>query len=141
VATFSTVVATFTTLVKILPRPTGSRWSPKPSWPALARRGSREAFLYAFDLLELDGHDLRRESWTVRREILASLLRKTGDGISAIRAPRRQRRRDRLPACLRNEVGRRRRQAPRSTLSLGPVAWLGQGQEPGRAGSKAYHGM
>jgi bifunctional non-homologous end joining protein LigD len=48
----------------------------------LARRdGSREVFLYAFDLLELDGRDLRREPWTVRRETLASLLRKAGDGI------------------------------------------------------------
>jgi bifunctional non-homologous end joining protein LigD len=49
---------------------------------ALARRrGSPDAFLYAFDLLELDGRDLRREPWTVRRETLASLLRKAGDGI------------------------------------------------------------
>jgi bifunctional non-homologous end joining protein LigD len=48
---------------------------------ALARRGSRDAFLFAFDLLELDGNDLRREPWTVRRETLASLLRKAGDGI------------------------------------------------------------
>jgi bifunctional non-homologous end joining protein LigD len=49
---------------------------------ALARRGgSRETLLYGFDLLELDGHDLRREPWTVRRETLASLLRKPGDGI------------------------------------------------------------
>ena len=28
---------------------------------AVGRTGSRDAFLYAFDLLELDGHDLRRE--------------------------------------------------------------------------------
>jgi hypothetical protein len=34
----------------------------------LARRSSREAFLYAFDLLELDGEDLRPLPWTVRRE-------------------------------------------------------------------------
>jgi ATP-dependent DNA ligase len=30
------------------------------------RPGTREAFLYAFDPLELDGHDLRDESWHVR---------------------------------------------------------------------------
>jgi bifunctional non-homologous end joining protein LigD len=49
---------------------------------ALARRGgSCAAFLYAFDLLELDGRDLRREPWTVRRETLASVLRNAGDGI------------------------------------------------------------
>jgi bifunctional non-homologous end joining protein LigD len=28
---------------------------------AMGREGSRQAFLYAFDLLELDGRDLRRE--------------------------------------------------------------------------------
>jgi bifunctional non-homologous end joining protein LigD len=48
---------------------------------ALGRKGSRDAFLYAFDLLELDGHDLRREPWDVRRETLASLLRKVTSGI------------------------------------------------------------
>jgi hypothetical protein len=33
-----------------------------------------QAFLYAFDLLELDGTDLRRESIEVRRATLASIL-------------------------------------------------------------------
>ena len=42
---------------------------------AVGRKGSRDAFLYAFDLLELDGHDLHREPWEVRRDALASLLR------------------------------------------------------------------
>jgi bifunctional non-homologous end joining protein LigD len=43
---------------------------------ALARReGSPAAFLLAFDLLALDGQDLRAEPWQVRRETLASLLR------------------------------------------------------------------
>jgi putative tryptophan/tyrosine transport system substrate-binding protein len=35
----------------------------------------------AFDLLELDGDDLRPEPWDVRRETLTSLLRKVRDGI------------------------------------------------------------
>src|SRR5262245_12415048 len=48
---------------------------------AVGRLGSREAFLYAFDLLEINGDDLRPEPWQVRRETLASLLRKAGDGI------------------------------------------------------------
>jgi ATP-dependent DNA ligase len=43
--------------------------------PALAR-SCREAFLYAFDLLELDGTDLRRQPWEARRARLASLLRR-----------------------------------------------------------------
>jgi bifunctional non-homologous end joining protein LigD len=48
---------------------------------ALGRKGSRQAFLYAFDLLEFDGVDLRREPWETRRATLASLLRTAGDGI------------------------------------------------------------
>jgi ATP-dependent DNA ligase len=50
-------------------------------WAAVARKSSREVFLYAFDLLELDGQDLRRESWETRRATLASLLRRGADGI------------------------------------------------------------
>jgi bifunctional non-homologous end joining protein LigD len=48
---------------------------------AVSRKGCREAFLYAFDLLELDGQDLRREPWETRRATLASLLRRAADGI------------------------------------------------------------
>ena len=48
---------------------------------ALARRASSEVFLYAFDLLELDGCDLRYDPWNVRRETLAGLLRKASNGI------------------------------------------------------------
>jgi bifunctional non-homologous end joining protein LigD len=48
---------------------------------AVARDGSRAAFLYAFDLLELDGTDMRREPWDVRRATLASLLRNVPRGI------------------------------------------------------------
>jgi bifunctional non-homologous end joining protein LigD len=43
---------------------------------AVGRKGSRDAFLYAFDLLELDGQDMRREPWETRRATLASLLRR-----------------------------------------------------------------
>jgi ATP-dependent DNA ligase len=35
------------------------------------------AFLYAFDLLELNGADMRREPIEVRKATLASILRKT----------------------------------------------------------------
>jgi bifunctional non-homologous end joining protein LigD len=48
---------------------------------ALGRQGSRRAFLYAFDLLELDGRDLRSRRWDERRKALTKLLRKAGDGI------------------------------------------------------------
>jgi ATP-dependent DNA ligase len=58
---------------------TGSRTS-TCSAPASAA-SCREAFLYAFDLLELDGADLRREPWKTRRARLASLLRKSREGV------------------------------------------------------------
>ena len=48
---------------------------------ALGRKGSRQAFLYAFDLLELDGIDLRREPWETRRATLTSVLRKPVNGV------------------------------------------------------------
>jgi bifunctional non-homologous end joining protein LigD len=48
---------------------------------AVRRKGSRDAFLYAFDPLELDGRDLRRGPWETRRATLASLLRKVERGI------------------------------------------------------------
>jgi bifunctional non-homologous end joining protein LigD len=51
-----------------------------------ARGGSRAAFLYAFDVLALDGEDLRRVPWHDRRAALAGLLRKVGPGIR-LRAP------------------------------------------------------
>jgi bifunctional non-homologous end joining protein LigD len=47
------------------------------------RRRSNEpqAFLWAFDLLELDGTDLRREPIEVRKATLASILRKAMHGV------------------------------------------------------------
>ena len=48
---------------------------------AVGRLGSRDAFLCAFDLLEINGTDLRRDSWEVRRATLASILRRSRDGI------------------------------------------------------------
>jgi bifunctional non-homologous end joining protein LigD len=45
------------------------------------RRHDTEAFMYAFDLIELDGEDLRYEPLTVRKRTLASLLSRTGSGL------------------------------------------------------------
>jgi bifunctional non-homologous end joining protein LigD len=48
---------------------------------ALAGRGgSRTVFLYAFDLIELNGTDLRPQPWIGRREALASVLTKASNG-------------------------------------------------------------
>src|SRR5262245_27833590 len=45
------------------------------------RRHDGKVFLYAFDLIELDGDDLRREPLDVRKATLRSLLVKTGPGL------------------------------------------------------------
>jgi ATP-dependent DNA ligase len=45
------------------------------------RQEEHLAFLYAFDLLELDGADLRREPIEVRKATLASILRKSRQGV------------------------------------------------------------
>ena len=51
------------------------------------RRNEATAFLYAFDLLELNGDDLRREPIEVRKATLASILRKSRPGRAPQRAP------------------------------------------------------
>jgi len=49
---------------------------------ALAARGrSRRVFLFAFDLIELDGDNLRPHPWEIRRATLTRLLRKGSRGI------------------------------------------------------------
>jgi hypothetical protein len=48
---------------------------------ALAHHEAPEVFLFAFDLLELDGWDIRREPWETTRKTLGSLLRRAGEGI------------------------------------------------------------
>ena len=45
------------------------------------RRNEASAFLYAFDLLELDGADMRREPIEVRKATLASILRRSRPGV------------------------------------------------------------
>jgi bifunctional non-homologous end joining protein LigD len=45
------------------------------------RHASRGVFLYAFDLIELDGRDLRQEPWVARRTALAGLLSEAEPGL------------------------------------------------------------
>jgi ATP-dependent DNA ligase len=45
------------------------------------RRHDGDAFLYAFDLIELNGHDLRRDPLEVRKATLASIVAKASPGI------------------------------------------------------------
>src|SRR6266481_1491792 len=45
------------------------------------RRHDASVFLYAFDLIELDGDDLRREPLDTRKATLASVLRRAAPGL------------------------------------------------------------
>jgi bifunctional non-homologous end joining protein LigD len=54
---------------------------------AVGRKGARNAFLYAFDLLELDGVDLRREPWDATDDIDKPVAQ-GGPRHSALRAHR-----------------------------------------------------
>ena len=53
---------------------------------ALGRKSARNPPLYAFDVLELDGQDLRSSPWHARRDALARLLTDTLNGHPAFRA-------------------------------------------------------
>jgi bifunctional non-homologous end joining protein LigD len=54
----------------------------KPSFDVLRnRRHDASVFLYAFDLIELDGADLRREPLVVRKATLISVLAKAVSGV------------------------------------------------------------
>jgi bifunctional non-homologous end joining protein LigD len=77
------------------------------------RRGSREAFLYAFDILELDGQELRGKWWDHRRALLVQLLAGANEGIRLWRAHRGHRRGRRVPRRVQHGTGGHRRQAPR----------------------------
>ena len=83
---------------------------------AVGRMGSRDAFLYAFDLLEINGTDLRRDAWHVRRATLASLLRKRRSMASSFRSSRRRGRRRGVPARLRSAS-----RASSPSAAIGPI--------------------
>src|SRR4051794_34697843 len=51
------------------------------------RRNGPQAFLYTFDLLELNGTDLRPEPIEVRKAMLASILRKSPTRCAPERTP------------------------------------------------------
>jgi hypothetical protein len=49
--------------------------------PASDRRHDASVFLYGFDLIELDGEDMRRDPLSVRKATLASLLAHAASGL------------------------------------------------------------
>jgi hypothetical protein len=95
-------------------------------------------FLYAFDLLELNGQDLRREPLEVRKGA-ASVLTKGGPGPTVQRALRRPTGGCCVPACLQARLRRHREQAAWFALSVGAVAVV-EDEEPKRTRSQARSG-
>ena len=93
------------------------------------RRNEPQAFLYAFDLLELNGADLRKEPIEVRKATLASILRKARHGVRLNE--------HRLPARLQDGAGGNCLEAAGIAVSVGTLAGLAQVQEPASAGGEA----
>jgi bifunctional non-homologous end joining protein LigD len=90
---------------------------------ALHRRGAvSEAMLYAFDLLELDGEDLRALPLGDRKKRLARLLGKRRIGIS--QPAHRRGRHDGVRACLQVPLRGHRVEAALRAPPIGPVAGL-----------------
>jgi bifunctional non-homologous end joining protein LigD len=94
------------------------------------RRQDWRVFLYAFDLLELKGQDLRREPIEIRKRQLATLLRGGPGGPTAQRAYFRAGRR-RVPARLQDGSRGHRLEAARLALPLRPLVRLAQDEKPG----------
>ena len=99
------------------------------------RRQDDAVTLCAFDLLELDGVDLRREAIEVRKRTLSRLLRHKHAGISFNRHFGRGRC-DRLPACLRSRLRGHRVKATGIAIPFRAAGLLGQGQKPGCTGGE-----
>ena len=94
------------------------------------RRNEVDAFLYAFDLLELDGTDLRREPLEVRKATLASILRKSRHGVRLNEHLEHDCGLTRVSARLQDGAGGHRLEAARLALPIRPLARLAQVQEP-----------
>jgi bifunctional non-homologous end joining protein LigD len=99
---------------------------------AVGRLGSRDAFLYVFDVLEINGTDLQPDAWEERRKVLVRFLSTANaDGV------RLSEHLDGEGALAFHHACRLdwKASSPRagSTLSLRPLAGLDQDQEPGRA--------
>ena len=102
---------------------------------AQAERGDALSSI-AFDLLELDGTDMRREPIEVRKATLASILRKSRPGVRLNEHLEHPTARWCSPR-LQDGRGGDRVEAARIALPVGPVAGLAEVQEPGGAGGEA----
>jgi hypothetical protein len=104
------------------------------------RRADASVFLYAFDLLELDGQDLRREPLETRKATLSELATRRPSWRSPERSSRTPGWRGRLPPCLRARLRGYSQQAARLAVSQRPLQGLAEVQESNGAGREAGGG-
>ena len=97
----------------------------------LIRHHRDRAFLYAFDLIELNGDDLRRDPLEVRKATLRSMLAKAGLGLRFKRAHGR-RRPDRLRPRVPGWDSKASCRSGRTQLTARDA--LAQNEEPGCIG-------
>jgi hypothetical protein len=98
-------------------------------------RANDSVFLYAFDLIELNGDDLRRDPLEVRKATLAGVLAKTGPGIRFNEHIEGDGPTVFAHACKMGLEGIVEAQGVR--LPLRPLARLAQDEESERSGSDA----
>ena len=99
------------------------------------RRQDDAVTLCAFDLLELDGVDLRREPIEVRKSTLKGLLRREHRG-DRFQPALRHGGGDHLPERLRSRLRGHCVEAARLAIPARAAGLLGQGQKPGCAGGE-----
>src|SRR4029077_14982109 len=103
------------------------------------RQHDGDVFLYAFDLIELNGDDLRRDPLQVRKATLASILSKASPGIR-FNEHNRRRWPDLFRPCLQDGTRRHRIEAEGLGLPFGTLAALAQDEKPGARGGEAGGG-
>jgi ATP dependent DNA ligase-like protein len=95
-------------------------------------RANDSVFLYAFDLIELNGDDLRRDPLEVRKAYAGQSW-----PWPALQRAFGRRRPDHLRPCLQDGARGYRVEAARIAVPIWPIEGLAQVQEPGRACSEA----
>jgi hypothetical protein len=105
-----------------------------------SRRHDEEVQLYVFDVLALDGEDLRSLPLSMRKTKLARLMARRPAGIflAHIRAGRDRSRP--VQGRVQHGAGRHGVEAGRSLLSRRPIEGLGQDQKPQASGLSAGAG-
>ena len=101
------------------------------------RRNEPQAFLYAFDLPELNGTDLRREPIEVRKATLASIRRQSRHGVRLNEHLEHDCGQTVFQPRLQDGARRHRLQTAGIALSVGAVAGLAQVQESEGSGREA----